>query len=162
MKFLVKYFSRLWNLSHYVAMSTTYPPSYFPKPGPYTNGMSRRQNLSPSWLRREPADEDDNKYMAKRLRRQDRQNRIYHIVYSRLRLKSPFPMPPAALVVPKERPFKWTISSHHVAEAYQDISIRHQSPWYLLLRCLFLDLPEQTEERNRHTVVARSSSRGFG
>lgn len=37
------------------------------------------------------------------------------------------------------------ISSHYFPEHYHNESLRDQTPWYLLLRCLLIDLPEQLE-----------------
>lgn len=132
-----------------VPLNTAVPPIMFAAPDyfgpPQRDGKALHESLSPIWLIRHPSYEDDNRYIARRVKRQNRLGRICHVVHSCLKLASPLSKPPTAQVVPKKRPFKWMISSHHVAEAYQDKSIRCQSPWYLLLRYLFVDPREQLE-----------------
>lgn len=104
-----------------------------------------REEHHPSWHKRHPADEDDNKFIAKKVKRQNRQILIRHFFNKCLVLTNPLTIPPVTLAIPKRRPFKWMISSHHVAEEYQNKGLRDQSPWRLLIRCLLIDLPEQLE-----------------
>jgi hypothetical protein len=39
------------------------------------------------------------------------------------------------------------ISSHYFPEEYHAESLRNETPWYLLIRYLLIDLPEQLENR---------------
>ncbi|OIW26082.1 hypothetical protein CONLIGDRAFT_635831 [Coniochaeta ligniaria NRRL 30616] len=50
---------------------------------------------------------------------------------------------PTNLAVPPTRPFQWEIASHYFPEGYHAKSLRFKAPWYLLLRCFLIDLPEQ-------------------
>jgi hypothetical protein len=53
---------------------------------------------------------------------------------------------PANLVAPEARRFRWMISSYHIPEEYQaPVTLRRESPWYLTLRCILINLPEQPE-----------------
>ncbi|KAK3945260.1 hypothetical protein QBC46DRAFT_433462 [Diplogelasinospora grovesii] len=53
--------------------------------------------------------------------------------------------------IPETRQFKWLISSQHVAEGYQDTSLGLQSPWFVTLRCLMLDLSDLQSEMSLQT-----------
>lgn len=98
---------------------------------------------APAWLKRREADEDENKHLIKKIVSQSRRNRARQFLSSCLRLESPFSSPPAPQALPEERQFRWMIASHHVPEEYQSPALRSQSPWYMLLRCLFIDLHGQ-------------------
>jgi hypothetical protein len=63
-----------------------------------------------------------------------------------LTLTKPRTAPPANLAAPEIRRFQWAISSYYLPEGYQVNTERRQSPWYLLVRCLLVDLPEQLED----------------
>ncbi|KAH9231937.1 hypothetical protein K456DRAFT_403168 [Colletotrichum gloeosporioides 23] len=43
----------------------------------------------------------------------------------------------------KDTPFQWMISSNHVVPGFDHPSKQENSPWYLLLRFMLMDLPHQ-------------------
>ncbi|KAK0726439.1 hypothetical protein B0T21DRAFT_350572 [Apiosordaria backusii] len=94
---------------------------------------------------RNAEDEDDNISAAKEIKRQNRRNKIQHFVKRCLTFTNLDLGQPANLAAPQARPFRWMISSYHTPEEYQAKSVWRQSPWYLLLRCMLIDLPEQLE-----------------
>lgn len=53
--------------------------------------------------------------------------------------------PTRALVIPKKRPFKWMIMTFHPPEEYHSTDVEDYTPWYLVMRYLLVDLPEQLE-----------------
>ncbi|KAB5577982.1 hypothetical protein GE09DRAFT_1052111 [Coniochaeta sp. 2T2.1] len=89
-----------------------------------------------------PERDDENKLIAKAIKRENRRS------LARIFL-------PKTLAAPQPRPFQWMISYHYFPEQYHAESIRNQTPWYLLLRCLFADLPEQLESGLGSTVSWR-------
>ena len=94
---------------------------------------------------RRPEIEDDNISAAKEIKRQNRRNKIQHSIKRCLPFTNVDSRQPANLAAPQTRPFKWMITSYHLPEEYQGASARQQSPWYLVLRCLLVDLFEQLE-----------------
>ena len=95
---------------------------------------------------RKPQDEDDNIYVAKKAKQQNRRNEMRHFAKRCLTSTNLDPGQPANLAAPQARPFRWMISSYHTLEEYQAPNVRENSPWYLLLRCMLVDLPEQLEQ----------------
>ena len=96
------------------------------------------------WRRAEA--EDDNISAAKDIKQQNRRNKIQHFVKRCLTSTKLDSGPPANLAAPQARPFRWMISSYHTPEEYQAPNVRRHSPWYLLLRCMLVDLYEQLED----------------
>lgn len=99
----------------------------------------------PYFNRRMIVDEDDNISVAKEIKRKNRRKKIRHIINSCLTFTNRRIALPANLAAPQIRPFQWMISSYYLPEEYQAKSTQGQSPWYLLLRCMLIDLPEQLE-----------------
>lgn len=96
---------------------------------------------------RELWDGDENRHIAKQIQRKNGWNRMRYIISNCLKLafKDPRVTMPARLAAPEPRRFRWLISSHHVGPKYLTESLLRSSPWYMLLRCLLIDLPEQPE-----------------
>lgn len=96
----------------------------------------------PAFVERFATERDDNELIAKAINCQNRRSLARRTILRRLLL---FPNPCNPLPVPPTRPFQWMIESHYFPEEYHAESLRNQAPWYLLLRCLLIDLPEQLE-----------------
>ncbi|KAB5563536.1 hypothetical protein GE09DRAFT_786350 [Coniochaeta sp. 2T2.1] len=100
----------------------------------------------PAWLERFDPEKDDNELAAKAINRQNRRSTARRtILRGLLSFTNPCTSLPITLAAPQPRPFQGLISSHYFPEQYHNESLRDQTPWYLLLRCLFIDLPEQLE-----------------
>lgn len=91
------------------------------------------------------AKEDENLTIAKSLKRHHRRNKIYHAVNSRLKLTNLLVTPPTVPAIHKKRDFRWSIWSCHVPKEFQAKKVRDYTPWYLVIRYLLVDLPEQLE-----------------
>jgi hypothetical protein len=106
---------------------------------------------APTWLKRREADEDENKHLIKKIITQSRRNRARQFLSSCLRLERPLTSSPAPQALPEERQFRGRITSQHVPEEYHSPNLRRQSPWYMLLRCVCIDL-----EQLKNATAARS------
>ncbi len=95
------------------------------------------------WDCRAIQDEDDNISTTKEIKRQNRRDKILHRVKRSLTFNATGQ--PLNLAAPEPRPFRWMISSYHLPPEYQAESVRSHSPWFLVLRCLLIDLPDQLE-----------------
>ncbi|KAK4167863.1 hypothetical protein QBC43DRAFT_202381 [Cladorrhinum sp. PSN259] len=89
--------------------------------------------------------EDDNISTAREIKRQNRRNKFQHFVRRCLTFTNLNPEQPANIAAPQGRPFRWLISSYHLPEEYQAKSVYRDSPWYLLLLCMLVDIYEQLE-----------------
>ncbi|TPX13427.1 uncharacterized protein E0L32_006157 [Thyridium curvatum] len=89
--------------------------------------------------------EDDNKAIAKRYKRHQAKNRNQFsptkVAEDRELSTSLLPSP-----IPKPRSFKWVTETHHVPAEFQTKKLRGKAPWYLHLRFLMTNLPEQLSE----------------
>jgi len=102
-------------------------------------------NGHPSFPFRELTHEDENISAAKKIKRQNRHAKTFHIIKSCLKFTNPGAGLPSNTVAPQVRDFPWMISSYYVPEEYQDESIREQTPWVVELRCMLIDLTRQLE-----------------
>ncbi|KAL7930284.1 hypothetical protein V8C35DRAFT_330641 [Trichoderma chlorosporum] len=110
---------------------------------------------SPLWLQRPHEDEDYNKVIVERIKRQY-WRRIATALYDTcLAFKLGRP-----LIPPKVRSFRWLISSDLVPRGYED----GQAPWRMLVRFYMMDLPEQlAEEYSERSIFAwRKNPRRVG
>lgn len=95
------------------------------------------------WLYpRFPDDEDDNITIAKRAKRHNRRMRIDKVfdgMVEGVAVGKPY------LAIPKKRAFRWMFMSFHAPEEYHAADVEDHAPWYLVMRYLLVDLPEQLE-----------------
>lgn len=87
---------------------------------------------SPLWLQRPHEDEDWNKVIVERMKRQYLRRIAAALHDAWLAFKIGRPLTPL-----KARPFRWLISSDHVPRGYED----GQAPWRMLIRAYLMDLP---------------------
>lgn len=92
----------------------------------------------PSWGVRHPTEEDDNKRIAKKIKRHNKKNRMCNLLKSLSPMQSPF----SISVAPQERHFRWMVSSLHLPKSYIDNTVQEPS-WCVLLRFMLVDLPSQ-------------------
>ncbi|KAL6856305.1 hypothetical protein J3F83DRAFT_764025 [Trichoderma novae-zelandiae] len=103
-----------------------------------------RDESSPLWLQRHVQDEDWNKVIAERMKRQ-RWRRIAAAVHDTwLAFKLGHPL--AEL---RQRPFRWLISSDLVPRGYED----GQAPWRMLIRFFLKDLPKNLADGSTQQSV---------
>jgi hypothetical protein len=122
----------------------------------------------PAWKERFYPEIDDNKLIAKAINRQNRRSTARRTRLMRLlSFTNPGTSLPLTLAAPQPRPFRWMISSHYFPEEHHYTSLRNVTPWYLLLRCMFIDLPEQLENElgtvswRDHQVKVENRTRVF-
>lgn len=84
--------------------------------------------------------EDDNKAVARSIRRRNKIKDLTRrlLSYMKLRIRVPENKP-----LPEERSFPWEISSYYMPVEYQTRSNHPWSPWFLAVRFMLADLPEQ-------------------
>ncbi|KAL6697207.1 hypothetical protein J3F84DRAFT_368301 [Trichoderma pleuroticola] len=112
----------------------------------YSQRPRRGDEWSPGWGLWPVNDEDPNKSIARRMKKQCWTYMLSRVTVPLTNLFFNTQRHPERL--PNVRSFRWLISSHHVPEGYQD----GQAPWRMLVRAYFKDLPRQlkqeTDERS--------------
>ncbi|KAL7783454.1 hypothetical protein V8C37DRAFT_397129 [Trichoderma ceciliae] len=103
-----------------------------------------RDESSPLWLQRPHEDEDYNKVVIERMKRQNLRRITAALHDAWLSFKIGRPLTPL-----KVRSFRWLISSDLVPRGYED----GQAPWRMLIRSYLMDLPRQlTEESSQESI----------
>ncbi|KAL6701589.1 hypothetical protein J3F84DRAFT_355265 [Trichoderma pleuroticola] len=119
---------------------THYIPCHCPSLPEYACLPLIRDESCPLWLQRAQEDEDHNKVIIERMKRQY-WRRIPAAVHDAwLLLKIGRPLKPL-----KVRSFRWLISSDLVPRGYEN----GQAPWRMLVRSYLMDLPSQLAEGNK-------------
>ncbi|KAL7798379.1 hypothetical protein V8C37DRAFT_200363 [Trichoderma ceciliae] len=114
----------------------------------YAERPLRRDEWSPEWLQKSLDDEDDDKAKLKwqcwRYRAKHFGNHLKYLIFGVVGSESSKPENPT-----QGRAFRWLMSSHHIAEGYND----GRAPWGMLVRCFFINLPEQlNQEDNARSI----------
>ncbi|KAJ4270350.1 hypothetical protein NW762_002029 [Fusarium torreyae] len=91
-------------------------------------------------------EEDDNQYLAHKVKCQNRRIKVRHALESIKSLKRPSSSPTSVRAEPKKRSFNWALDTWHAPSAYHHHDMRKISPWLVHLRFLALDLPIQLQE----------------
>lgn len=100
---------------------------------------------SPLWLQKALEDEDWNKFLVERMKRQ-LWRRIFTTLHDTWAFKIGRP-----ITLLKAPLFRWLISSDHVPRGYED----GQAPWRMLIRTFLADLPGHlTDGRNEQSVFS--------
>ncbi|KAL6812529.1 hypothetical protein J3E69DRAFT_376325 [Trichoderma sp. SZMC 28015] len=108
----------------------------------YSQRPRRGDEWSPEWGLWPVNDEDPNKALAEKIKRQ-------RLTYMLSHLTVPFKnlfvdIKRHSEMIPKVRSFRWLVSSYHVPEGYQD----GRAPWRMLVRTYFKDLPRQLRQED--------------
>ncbi|KAL7934421.1 hypothetical protein V8C35DRAFT_327296 [Trichoderma chlorosporum] len=113
----------------------------------YAQRPLKRDELSPAWGVGRANEEDPNKVIAEIIKRQRLRYMLRNMTVTFTNIFSKTKRSPEK--APKVRSFRWLMSSHHVAEGYQD----RPPPWRMLVRTYFKDLPKQLREKHNPSSV---------
>lgn len=108
----------------------------------YSRRPRRGDEWSPEWGLWPVNDEDPNKALAEKIKRQRWTYMLSHLTVPFKNLFVDIKRRPER--IPKVRSFRWLVSSYHVPEGYQD----GRAPWRMLVRTYFKDLPRQLRQKN--------------
>lgn len=108
----------------------------------YSQRPRRGDEWSPEWGLWPVNDEDPNKALAEKIKRQRLTYMLSHLTVPFKNLFVDIKCHPE--MIPKVRSFRWLVSSYHVPEGYQD----GRAPWRMLVRTYFKDLPRQLRQEN--------------